>query len=57
MDLLVQAFGYFNTGKSLLFASDNEIRTKEQVLNKRKDCIGLVLIYSLVCCEVKRVNM
>lgn len=41
MDLLVQAFGYFNTGKSWLSASDdNEIRNKEQVLSKRKDCIG-----------------
>jgi ethanolamine-phosphate phospho-lyase len=41
MDLLVQAFGYFNTGKGWLFASsDNEIKSKEQVLSKRKTCIG-----------------
>uniref|UniRef100_A0A1I7XT01 Aminotran_1_2 domain-containing protein n=1 Tax=Heterorhabditis bacteriophora TaxID=37862 RepID=A0A1I7XT01_HETBA len=40
MDLLVQIFGYFNTGAGTKIEAQEEVRSKEEVLNKRKDIIG-----------------
>ncbi|KAK6042129.1 hypothetical protein COOONC_20366 [Cooperia oncophora] len=41
MDRLVQAFGYFSSsGVGSKFHRDEEVRSKEEVLTKRKNIIG-----------------
>ncbi|VDO68910.1 unnamed protein product [Haemonchus placei] len=40
MDRLVQVFGYFSGSVGSKFGRDEEVRSKEEVLSKRKDIIG-----------------
>ncbi|KAK5972551.1 5-phosphohydroxy-L-lysine phospho-lyase [Trichostrongylus colubriformis] len=40
MDRLVQVFGFFSSGIGSKFHRDEEVRSKEEVLSKRKNIIG-----------------